>query len=182
MFRQLILAALVVLGSGIARADFNYNHIQAGFGEVDDDAEALFAGGSFSLNRNLFVLGNVFGVDADNGVEGMYLEGGLGYAVPLSPEADLFVNGQILYANFDVPGEDDDIGGIARAGARFTPMANFELEGAAAMSTNDLLIDDGFGLDASARYYFDPRFSAALGFSKDTELDGMFVNVRYHFQ
>ncbi|MFZ5561593.1 MAG: hypothetical protein ACOY41_08750 [Pseudomonadota bacterium] len=182
MFRQLTLIALLALFVGVARAEFSYDYIQAGFGEVDDDAEALFAGGSKSIDRNLFILGSLFGVDSDYGVEGMYLEAGLGYAMPLTPEADLFVNGQVLYANFDVSGDDDDIGGIARAGVRFMPMSKVELEGAAAMSSNDLLIDDGFGLDASARYYFDQRFSAALGFSKDTELDGMFVNVRYHFQ
>jgi hypothetical protein len=182
MLRLTIFLALIGLGSGIAHAEFTYSHLQAGFGEVDDDAEALFVGGSHSISRNLFVLGNIYGVDSDIGIEGMYLEGGLGYAVPITPEADFFVNGQVLYANFDVPGDDDDIGAIARAGARFTPMTNVELEGAAAMSSNDLLIDDGVGLEASARYYFDPRFSAALGFSKDTELDGMFVNVRYHLQ
>lgn len=182
MFRQLTLAALLAIVSGIARADFSYDNVQVGFGEIDDDAEALFAGGSKSINRNLFVLGNAYAVDSDLGVEGMYLEAGLGYAMPMTPEADFFVNGQVLYANFDVPGDDDDIGGIARAGVRFAPMNNVELEGAAAMSSNDLLLDDGFGVDAAARFHFDPRFSAAVGFSKDTELDGLFVNVRYQMQ
>lgn len=183
MFRRYVLAGAIALTAGAAQAaPFSYDYVEGGFGEVDS-GESIFLGASKSLDQNLFVLGNIYAVDFDRGVDGVYVEGGLGYHVPLSPQADFFTTAQLLYANFDVPrGNDDDLGGIARAGLRFAPVEKVELEGSVALSSNDFLIDDGLGFSASARYHFDPRLSAALGFSSETELDGAFVNVRYAFR
>lgn len=186
MLRHYLLAAALGLGASAAHAAFSYNYVEGGFGE-EDEGNGFFVGASKNLDRNLFVLGSVYYVDPDINIPGYdatgyYLEGGLGYAMPLTPQADFFVNAQLLYANADIPGDDDDIGGIARAGLRYMPVDKVELEGSVAMSSNDLLIDDGFGASASARYYFDPRLSAALGYSTDTELDGVFLNVRYNFR
>lgn len=186
MFRPCVLAAMLGIAAGSAHAAFSYDYVEGGIGEVDE-GDAVFVNASKSLEHNLFVLGSVYWVDTQLNApgfdgKGFYLEGGLGYSMPLAPNADLFVTGQVLYADFDLPGQDDDIGGIARAGLRYVPMDKVELQGAVAMSSNDLLVDDGFGFDASARYYFDPRFSVAVGYSRDTELDGAFLNVRYTYQ
>jgi hypothetical protein len=186
MLRRYFFAALLGLGINAASAAFSYDYVEGGFGEIDE-ADSLFLNASKSIDKNLHVLGGVAMVDSGISIpgydgDGFYVEGGLGYAMPLTPQADFFANAQVLYANFDVPGEDDDIGGIARAGLRFIPLDKVELEGSAAMSSNDFLIDDGFGLSASARYYFDPRLSAAVGWSRDTELDGAFLSVRYNYQ
>ncbi|MGH8493140.1 MAG: hypothetical protein ACRERR_08570 [Moraxellaceae bacterium] len=51
-----------------------------------------------------------------------------------------------------------------------------------ALSSNDFLEDDGIGVSASARYYIDPRFSAAVGYSATTEIDGFFLSARYNFK
>lgn len=183
MFRRYILAGAVALTAGAANAaPFSYDYVEGGFGETGN-GDSLFIGGSNSLDRNLYVLGNVYAIDPDRGGNGAYLEGGLGYHVPMSAQADFFVNGQLLYANFDVPrGDDDDLGAIVRAGLRFMPVNQLELEGSVAMSSNNFLVNDGLGLSVSARYHVDPRLSAAIGYSADTELDGAFVNVRYGFQ
>lgn len=183
MWRQLFLAGVLGLGVNAAHAAFSYDYVEGGFGEIDE-GDALFVNASKSIDKNLFILGGVYAGEQDipgqGDVDGFYLEGGLGYAMPLNQQTDFFVNAQLLYADADEV--DDDLGGIARAGVRFVPLDKVELEGSAAWSTNDLLVDDGLGLSASARYYFAPQVSAALGFSSDTELDGAFVSLRYNFQ
>lgn len=180
MFRRYVLAGAIALTAGAANAaPFSYDYVEGGFGEVDS-GESIFIGASKSLDNNLFILGNVYAVDFDHGVEGAYVEGGVGYHVPLSAQADFFTTAQLLYSKFDVNhGDDDDLGGIARAGLRFTPVDKVELEGSVALSSNDFLVDDGLGFSASARYHIDPRLSAAIGYSSETELDGAFINVRY---
>lgn len=186
MLRPFLLATVLGVAAGSAQAAFSYNYVEGGFGEVDE-GDAVFLNASKNVAENLFVLGGAYMVDSGIDIpgydgEGFYLEGGLGYAMPLAPQADVFVNAQVLYANFDFPGDDDDIGGIARAGLRYVPIDKVELQTAVAMSSNDLLIDDGVGFEGSARYYIDPRFSVGVGYSKDTELDGAFLNVRYTYQ
>lgn len=183
MISRYVLAGALALSAGIASAEtFSYDYLEGGYGEVDE-GDSLFIGGSKSLDKNLYVLGSAYALDFDGDVNGMYVEGGLGYHVPMTPQADFFVTGQLLYANLNhVRGDDDDLGGIARAGLRFMPVDKLELEGSLALSSNDFLVDDGFGVSASARYYIDPRFSAAIGYSADTELDGFFLNARYSFK
>lgn len=183
MLRQYILAGAIALAAGAANAaPFTYDYVEGGLGEVDS-GDSLFIGASKSLDKNLFVLGNIYAVDFDHGVEGAYVEGGLGYHVPMSAQADFFTTVQLLYSRFDVPrGDVDDFGGIARAGLRLTPVEKLELEGSVALSSNKFLVNDGLGLSASARYHIDPRLSAAIGYSSNTELDGAFINVRYALQ
>lgn len=181
MLRQSILGGVLVLSAGLALADpFSYDYVEAGVGEVDE-GEAVFAGFSRSLGSGVYGLGSIYNVDFGP-VDGMYLEGGLGYHAPVSGNVNAFVNGQLLYANVDTRrGDDDDLGAIARAGLKFKPSDKVELEGALAMSSNDFLIDDGLGLEIAGHYYFDPRFSLGLGVASDTELDGVFLKARYHF-
>jgi len=40
-------------------------------------------------------------------------------------------------------------------------------------------VNDGLVLDVSGRYFFTPELSGALGYSSNTELDGVFASVRY---
>lgn len=186
MIRRTLLAGALALAAGTSHAAFSYDFVEAGAGEVDE-GDALFVNASKSINQNLFVLGGAYVVDSGVNVpgydgEGFYLEGGLGYVMPMSSQADVFASAQVLYGNVDVPGDDDDIGYIARLGVRYQPMYRIEVEGSAAYSDNDLLIDDGIGFTAAARYEVTPQFSAGIGYSQDTELDGAFFNVRYQLR
>lgn len=186
MFRRIVLAGALALAASASHAAFSYDYVEVGAGEVDE-GDALFVNASKRINPNLFVLGGAYMVDSGTTFgsydgEGFYLEGGLGYYLPMAPEVDVYGTAQVLYGNVDVPGDDDDLGYMTRLGIRYTPVARMELEGSAAFSGNDLLIDDGIGFSGSARYQLTPTFSAAIGYSQDTELDGAFFNVRYNFQ
>lgn len=181
MRKTLLAAALLAATSAAQAAPFSYDFVEGGYGEIDS-ADALFLKGSKALDKKLYVLGGLYAID-DQNVDGFYLEGGLGYHLPLSKQADLVLNGQLLYGDLDTPGGDtDDLGAILRAGVRFAPVDRFELEGNLAFSSNDTLIDDGVGVEAYGRYFFNKQFSGALGLHSDTELDGFSLSVRYNFR
>lgn len=172
------LAGLLALMTGAAHAGgFAYDHVDAGYAEIDR-ADALYVRGSVGLDKHLYVLGGLTLIDKPND-NGFYLQGGLGYRLPLAPKADLYFNGQLLYADI---GSADDIGVILRSGLRFSPVDKLELEGALAFSSNDLLIDDGIGLEVQARYLFTPQLAGSLGLHSDTEFDGVSLGIRYHFK
>jgi hypothetical protein len=175
-----LAVALTVCGSAQARS-YSYDYLEGGVAD-EDHGSAIFAGGSTALDPHFYALGSLYALDFDHDVNGYYLEGGLGYHVPLTAQADFFVNGQLLYANIDHPGDNSDLGAIARAGVRFVPAEKFELEGALAVSSNDRMPNDGVGINVSGRYYFDPKLSVALGLSSDTETDGASLSVRYRFR
>jgi hypothetical protein len=176
------LAGVLAICAGAAQAaPFSYDYVEGGYGEVDR-GDALFFGGSSAIDKNLYVLGAAHLIDFPNGIDGFYLQGGIGYHVPLTAEADFFINGQLLYADIDAPGSDSDLGIITRAGLRFMPAPKVELEGALAFSSNDNLVDDGIGLNISGRYHFTDQLSGALGLNSDTELDGVSLSVRYRFR
>lgn len=180
--RKTLLATSLVLAAATAQAaPFSYNYVEGGFGEVDT-GDALFVKGSAAVDKNLYVLGGLYAVDFDHGVNGTYLEGGLGYHLPLSKQADLFMSAQLLYGDVDVPGDHTDLGAILRVGARFTPVDKIELEGSLASSSNDMLVNDGLGVDVSGRYYINNQLSVALGLHSDTELDGVSLGMRYNFR
>ena len=184
MFRRIVLAGVLALATSTSYAAFSYDYLEISAGEVDE-GDALFANASKKVGPNLFILGGAYMVDSGLSLgsydgEGFYLEGGLGYYLPMAPEADVYASAQVLYANLDVPGDDDDLGYMTRLGIRYTPVARVELEGSMALSGNDLLIDDGLGFGGSARYQLTPAFSVAVGYTQDTELDGAFFNVRYN--
>ena len=73
----------------------------------------------------------------------------------------------------------DDTGFVANAGMRFKVQPKIELEGDLKYTSNDLLVDDGIGIQAAARFYLNDQFSIAPGLAMDTEFDGLFVGVRY---
>ena len=178
MRKTLLVAALALMASAAHAAPISYDYVEGGFGEIDE-ADALFLGGSKSLDKNLFMLGSAYVIDENNS-DAFILEGGLGYHLPLNSQTDLFFNGQLLYVDVDSVG--DDLGAILRAGVRYMPAEKIELEGSLAASSNDLLLDDGLGVSVSGRYHFTPQFSGAVGLHSDTELDGVSFSVRYAFR
>ena len=76
-------------------------------------------------------------------------------------------------------GNHDDTGLVASAGLRFRVQPKIELEGDVKYLTNDIL-HDGLGAQVAGRFYIDPRFSVAAGVAVDTEMDGLFVALRYN--
>lgn len=160
-------------------APFSYDYVQGGLGDNDGNS-TVFAGISRTIAPSVYALGNIYSVSLDHG-DVNYFEGGLGFTKPLDNRTSLFVNGQLLYAEASdhYHGDSNDLGAIGRVGVRLVPAPRVELEGALALSANNLLENDGLGAEISGRYFFTPELSGAVGYSSNTELDGVFASVRY---
>lgn len=181
--RRYLAVGLLAMSAGLVQAEgLSYDYIEGGWGEVDS-ADGFFIGGSKLLNQNVYILGNAQYIDGNRGVDGYYVSAGAGYKHPVNAKTDVFVDAQLLYADLDWDGgSDDDIGGIGRVGVRHMLNPKVELEGSVAVSSNDLLVDDGVGFNVSARYHIDPKLSVAVGYSDETHLDGASVGLRYNFK
>lgn len=181
------LLALALAASGsAAAAGFNYNYVEGGFGELEGDGDALFFNGAHDINKNVGLVGGLYLGDYDPNVDITGLEFGVQYHQPLKSNLSFHTGIKILHIeaewNHPVWGngyEADDTGLIANAGLRFQVQPKIQLEGDLKFSSNDMLVDDGIGLQVAARFYLDQNFSIAPGVAIDTELDGIFVGLRY---
>lgn len=181
------LLALALAASGsAAAADLNYNYVEGGFGELEGDGDALFFNGAFDIAKNVGLVGGVYFGDYDPNVDVTGLEFGVQYHQALKSNMSFHAGIKLLHIEaewshpvFGNSYEADDTGFIANAGMRFKVQPNIQLEGDLKLSSNDMLADDGLGAQVAARFYINDQFSIAPGLAVDTELDGIFVGLRY---
>lgn len=185
-----VKASLLALALGTSAeasaATFNYNYVEGGFGELDSDGDALFLRGAHDIAKNWGLVGGLYFGDVDPGADVNAFEFGVQYHQPLKSNLGFHAGVQLLHVEVDFDNHpvfgfarsEDDTGLIANAGLRFQVQPQFQLEGDVTLSSNDML-DDGLGLRGAARYYFTNELSAAGGLAVDTELDGLFVSLRY---
>lgn len=196
ILKSALLAAAILGATSAMAAPINYSYVEGGFGQLDE-GDAVFFNGAKDLNQNWDLVGGLeigqfdfgaMGANAD--IDLTMLEIGGQYHQPvdsrLSWHAGLKllyvkVEGDITHPVFGTIGsfDEDDVGLVANGGLRFLVNPKFQLEGDIKLFMNDALADDGLGLQGAARYYFDPKFSVAGGLAVDTELDGLFVSLRY---
>lgn len=174
--RLLPAAALLAVSANAAAANFSYDYLEGGFGELDQ-ADALYLSGAFSLDKAYGLQGSAGFIDYDGG-DGKVLRFGGFYRNALQRDLDLFLNLELVYSDFKVAlpppagtWNDSDIGFSAGAGLRFAVQDNFHVEGKLTLTEVDPF-DDGLGFSVNARYYMDKRLSAAIGLASDTEFDG----------
>lgn len=184
-FLKTAALALALGASGAAAAaDYSYNYVEGGFGEIDD-GDGFFVNGSHDIAPNVALAGGVFlgsfDVPFNNDADVTALEFGALYHQPLKSNLGFNAGLKLLHINVDAGrwGDADDTGLVASAGLRFRVQPKIELEGNLKYLSNDL-IDDGLGADVAGRFYIDPRLSVAVGLAMDTELDGLFLGLRYN--
>lgn len=189
MSAKLIKTSLFVLALGASAAasaaDFNYNYIEGGFAELENDGDALFVQGAYDVAPHVGIVGGLYVGDYDPNWDVTGLSVGVQFHQTLKSNLGFNAGIKLLHieAEFDHPVwgsmDTDDTGFIANAGLRFKVQPKIELEGDLKYSSNDLLDDDGLGIQAAARFYLNNQFSIAPGIAMDTEFDGLFVGVRY---
>lgn len=185
MSAKLLKSAALVLALGAATtaaaADYSYDYVEGGFGEITD-GDGLFVNGSHDVAPNIALAGGVFLGNTDpNSSDVTMLEFGGVYHQPLKSNLGFNAGLKVLHVNVDAGrwGNHDDTGLVASAGLRFRVQPKIELEGDVKYLTNDIL-HDGLGAQVAGRFYLDPRFSVAAGVAVDTEMDGLFVALRYN--
>lgn len=185
MSAKLIKTSLFALAVGASAAasaaDFNYNYVEGGFGEIDH-GDGLFLNAAHDIQKNIGLVGGLFVGDTDPGFDFTAFEFGVQYHQPLKSNLGFNAGLKILHTSVDLPswarGNDSDTGLVANAGLRFRVQPKIELEGDLKLVSSDM-IDDGLGADVGARFYVDPHLSFAGGLAVDTELDGLYLGVRY---
>jgi hypothetical protein len=196
-----IAFASLLLSAGAATAgDFSYDYVEGSFGETVLDGDLINLGGSVSLDKQFGLIGSLGLVDFDYG-DGTVLRAGGLFHTELQPKLDLVATLELAWSDYEfnapaaavtIPGlgvvvagggkySDDDLGFIASGGVRFELTEEVELEGKLTLTEVDPF-DDGLGLQAAARYYMTPEFSAAVGLANDADFDGLFINARYNLK
>lgn len=178
------LASLLLSAGAATAGEFSYDYVEGAFGELDRDADVIYLGGAMSLDKQFGVIGSLGMVDY-NGGDGTVLRAGGLFHTELQPKLDLVATLELAWSDFEmkVPAggtvSDDDLGFIASGGVRFELTEEVELEGKLTLTEVDPF-DDGLGMQAAARYYMTPEFSAAVGLANDADFDGIFINARYN--
>lgn len=186
LFKTTLFALALGASAAASAADFKYNYVEAGFAELDGDGDALFVQGAYDIAPNIGLVGGLFLGDYDPNVDLTGLEFGIQYHQTLKSNLAFHTGIKLLHIEkeFDHPvwntgREEDDTGFIANAGLRFKVQPKIELEGDIKYSSNDIMLDDGIGIQVAGRFYLNNQFSIAPGLAMDTEFDGLFVGVRY---
>lgn len=192
-FRILSLSALLAVSAGAQAAattthtapqsgSFSYDYVEASFGELDHDANALYVGGALSMDKNWGLTGNIGSASAPHDVNAITLQGGAFFHTPLNKQADFYGRALVDYVDVN-HGGGNDLGIEAAAGIRFAVQDNFDLEGELGVYQVDPgFTDTGLGIKVDARYFLNKQVSAAVGVASQLDFDGLFVNVRYNFK
>jgi hypothetical protein len=206
MKTTIVKASLLALAMGASAANaagINYNYVEAGFGQLDE-GEAVFANGAVDINKNWGIVGGVEvgSVDVAFGDADVFmLEGGVQFHETVKSNLSVHGGVKLLYVEWEsevdgcagipawarawsgcgmVSYSADDIGFVGNVGLRFQVQPNLQLEGDAKLIVIDEAVaEDGFGVQGAARFFFSPQLSVAGGLAIDTELDGLFVSLRY---
>ena len=192
MLRKLCGLTLLCLATPVLAADISYNFVQAGYQEIDIDADALSGididgngysvGGSVELNDNVFVGVSYGKADFDFGVDFDELSLGVGYHVPLTDNADFY--GMLSYVRAEVSasgfGSVDDDGYAATIGVRGMIGERFELNGSLGY------VDYGDGGDGTAfgagvLYNFTDAIAAGFSVDIDEDVTAYGIGFRVYF-
>lgn len=187
MQRKLALALLTAaIGSNAVAAEtFDYNYVEAGFGD-QDGGDTVFMAGSYDVAEQVNVVAGFYGIDVGF-ADGTIIELGAGMHAPLSNDLDAYGVVGIAHASIDcsvtvpffgtIKGDCDGTDLMARGGLRFAVDKQLQFEGELSWFNGDVL--DGLGLRVGARYYLDPQISLTGGFASDQEMDGLYIGARY---
>lgn len=116
MKRVLVLALLALGISGTAHAEFNYNFIQATYGQIDFDdfnvdGDNIGLDASLAITPEFHVFGGADFSDLDFNVDAQAFEAGLGYNAPITPLMDIIARISLQNIDVDTPaGSSDDTG------------------------------------------------------------------------
>jgi hypothetical protein len=188
--KKTLLASALMLASAVATAaDFKYTYGEVGYGELDDDGDALFFGGAVDLQQGFGIVGSYYAVDFDDDADGHIFTVGAQFHTPINNQADFVASVQLINADVEWDNcpswadcSEDDTGLLLRGGIRFAIQQNLQLEGDLSYITNDFWEDDELGIKAGVRFFVDRQLSLAIGLASDQELDGLYFSGRYDFK
>lgn len=173
---------------GAVLADMNYTNFEIGY--VDADLDSSFANidgdgfglsGSYEIQDNLFVFGQLDELSYDADIDATTYEIGLGLAHAFNEDLDFVGSISYVDAEFDVgPVKVGDDGFALGAGIRSRVAASVEVDAGLRFVDLDQSGSDT-GLRLSGRYYFTPSMAASLGADLNDGADTMRLGFRAEF-
>ena len=181
-----LFLGLFVLSATAAAEDFNYNFVQATYGQIDFDefgldGDGFGIGGSVALSDSFHLFGAYTTADMDLGIDLNQIELGLGYNAPISETVDVvaslaYVSSELEAGGFSV---DDDGYGLG-VGLRAMLTPSFEVDGGISyVDMGDGGDDVGFG--AGFLYHFTEQFSAGASAGWGDDVNTYSLNARMFF-
>jgi hypothetical protein len=185
MKKLILLAGLFVQGIAGAqtpqRVDLDYTYLELRFVDVDTaGGDGLRFGGSFELQNNWLMVGELTVLDFNNNVDATIVELGGGYVWHYNKDFDFLGTARFVRAEFDTPGGSVDDSGIAlSAGARGLLAPRFEVRG----SVNHINLDDSDTyLELAGDYYFTSSLAAGVSVEFAGDDDTFTIGARWFFE
>ena len=166
--------------TGPENMDVSYTYAEIRYIDLDaPGSDGIGVGGSYRINEEWFVLGEISDLDFNSNFDQSIYEFGGGYIYDLDNGYDLVATASIVSVDSDFPILDDDDTGFALSGGvRGFVAPKVEIRG----FVNHINLDnnDTF-LEIGGDFFFSPRFSAGgtLEFAGDRDL--ISAGVRFHF-
>lgn len=177
MKRVLVLALFALGFAGTANAEFNYNFIQATYGQVDFDdfnvdGDNLGFDASLALTPEFHLFAGADFADLDFNVDATSFEAGVGWNNALTPIVDLVARASFQSVDVETPaGDADDTGLGLGVGLRINATDLLELNvGVEYVDLGDS--GDNTSLSGAALFNVSERFAVGFvgEFDDDVEL------------
>ena len=187
MLRVLAVTTLLVYSGAAFAEDFDYNFVQASYGQVelddvDVDGDGFGIAGSVEVSEHFHLFGGYTTGDFDFGVDSTDLSAGLGYNAPISETVDLVASIAYVSTEVDIPGfgSVDDNGYGLGLGLRGMATPAVELNGGISfVDLGDSGDDTSFA--AGFLYHFSDAFAAGLSGGWSDDATSYQLNGRFSF-
>ena len=179
MLKQMFLLMLLIPAFPLtASADgFDYNYLEGAFTSLSasgngSSPSGVSADGSFAFDPNWHAYAGAEHVSGSDAIDA-----GAGWNTDLADKVDLFVEGEFISTDVQMPATDTGWG--ANAGLRFQAAPKFELDGMVShtdvdsQTENTLLVRGLVSLDRSWRVF--------ASYANNADYDTFMIGIRYDF-
>ncbi|MDX1482485.1 MAG: outer membrane beta-barrel protein [Woeseiaceae bacterium] len=185
--KRVLVFAFALLGiAGTASAEFNYNFVQATYGQIDFDdinvdGDNFGIDLSLAINDEFHLFGGADFSDLDFNVDATSWEAGVGWNNTLTPIVDIVARASFQSIDIDTNfGNADDTGLGIGVGLRAAVTDLLELNGSIEYVDFDDS-GDNTTLNAAALFNFTERFSVGLTGSFDDDVELISLAGRIYF-
>jgi len=162
-----------------AQTELSYTYAELRFVDLDEGDDGLRFGGSYRLNDDWYLFGEISDLDLNRNFDQSSYEFGGGYIHELNQNLHLIATASLITAEIDGPSFDDSDTGIGLAGGVRALLApNVEVRGA--VKHINLDNQDTF-LEIAGDYFFNEQFSAGVSIEFAGDRDLFTIGARIHF-
>lgn len=160
--------------------ELSYTYGEVRYLDTDRGGDGLRVGGSFSLDNNWLIVGDLTSLDYNPNVDVTTIEIGAGYVYDVDGEFDVVATLQYVHSEVETPFRDVDDDGLAlSAGGRAMVTDEFEIRG----FVHHINLDDNDTyLELAGDYYFSEKFSAGLSLEFAGDNDVLSIGARLYFR